>query len=124
MNISPGQMDFGDLRTVIIGLSAVAALLTYLCVSVGLRHRDARRERREDLARERKFREQWQPTVLDISCIAPKIDLLRRDYLAAIHSQSRYARYRSRNIVSVRDAIWRLSYFRSVDPARPPAQRK
>src|ERR1051326_8355431 len=98
MNISPGQMDFGDLRTVVLGLSAVAVLLTYLCVRVGFRHRDARRERREDLARERKFREQWQPTVLDISIISPKIDHLRRDYLAAVHSQSRYARYRSRLI--------------------------
>jgi hypothetical protein len=68
-------MDFGDLRTVVLGLSAVAVLLTYLCVRVGFRHRDARRERREDLARERKFREQWQPTVLDISIISRRLTI-------------------------------------------------
>ena len=105
------------MKTFVLGLSAVAVLLTYLYVSVGLRHRDAWRRHREDLARGREFRAQWQATVLDISSISPKLDHLRRDYLAAVHSQSRYARYHTRLIGSVRKALLRLPYFRSVDPA-------
>src|SRR5438309_9618308 len=106
-------------RTVILQLSALAVLITYLCVSACLRHREAWRQRREDLASERAFRKHWQPTALDSSSISQQVEQLRRDYLAAVHSRPRQAGYRSRLIGSVRDAILRLSYFRNLRRERP-----
>jgi hypothetical protein len=102
---------------VILELNVLALLISYLCRSILLRHREAWRQRREEMARARAFREDWQPTVLDISSISPQIEKLRHDYLAAVHSRPRPAGYRSRLIASVRTTILRLPYFRDLRAA-------
>jgi hypothetical protein len=102
---------------VILELSVLTLLVSYLCRRSYLRHREAWRQRRENLARARAFREDWQPTVLDIASISPQIEKLRRDYLAAVHSHPRPAGYRSRLIASVRTTILHLPYFRDLKAA-------
>jgi hypothetical protein len=102
---------------VILEVGVLALLASYLCGRSYLRHREAWRQRREDKARERVFREDWQPTVLDTASISPQIEKLRHDYLAAVHSRPRPAGYRSRLIASVRTAMLRLPYFRNLRAA-------
>jgi len=99
---------------VIFQLSVLSVLVAYLCVSVWLRHREAWRQRRAALARERQFRRQWQPTALDSLSISRQIQRLRQDYIAPVHSRPRHAGYRSRLIGAVRDAILRTPYFRNA----------
>jgi hypothetical protein len=96
---------------VILELGVLALLASYLCGRSYLRHREAWRQRREDKARERVFREDWQPTVLDTASIAPQIEKLRRDYVAAVHSRPPPAGFHSRLIASVRTTIKQLPYF-------------
>jgi hypothetical protein len=103
--------------TTILELSVLALLASYLCRRGYLRHRGAWQQHREDTARERVFREDWQPTVLDTASIAPQIEKLRHDYVAAVHSRPRPAGYRSRLIASARTAIQRLPYIRTLRAA-------
>ena len=96
----------------ILELSALAFLVGYLYRGFCLRHRVWQRYR-EDMAREKAFREKWRPTVLDTSSISPRIEQLRHDYVAALHSRPHYARL----IALVRDTILRLPYFRKLREA-------
>ena len=95
---------------VILELGVLALLASYLCGRVYLRHR-------EDMARQRAFKEDWQPTVLDVASISPQIEKLRHDYLSAAHSRARPTGYRSRLIASVRTTILRLPYFKDLGAA-------
>jgi len=101
-------------KQVIFQLSVLAVLVAYLCVSVWLRHREAWRQRRAGLEREREFRRQWPPTALDSSSISRQIQRLRQDYVAPVQSRPRHADYRSRLIGAVRDSILRTAYFRNA----------
>jgi hypothetical protein len=102
---------------VILELGVLALLASYLCGRSYLRHREAWRQRREDMARKRAFKEDWQPTVLDVASISPQIEKLRHDYLSAAHSRARPTGYRSRLIASVRTTILRLPYFKDLGAA-------
>jgi|ERR1035441_8015843 hypothetical protein len=95
----------------ILELSVLTLLVSYLCRRSYIRHRQAWRRHRQAMARERVFREDWQPTVLDTASIAPQIEKLRRDYVAAVHSRPRPAGFHSRLIASVRTTIKQLPYF-------------
>src|SRR6266404_2232438 len=101
-------------KQVIFQLSVLAVLVAYLCVSVWQRHREAWRQRRAALTREREFRRRWQPTALDSSSLSRKILRLRQDYVAPVHSRPHHAGYRSRLIGAVRDAILQTPYFRNA----------
>lgn len=86
-------------------LIVLAALVAYLCVSVGKRLRAEEARRRE---RERQF----PGTAFDVSAIAPQINRLRQDHLAAVHSHPRHARYRTAMVAAVRRLVTSLAYFR------------
>lgn len=118
-------METAVSRTFIIELTALAVLAGFLCVSVYLRRRETRRQRREDLARARDFRRRWRPTALDTSSIQRQIDNVRRDYTVPVHYQARHAGYRSRLISLIQSAISQLSYFQSAgNRSRDPNEQE
>ncbi|HXR06783.1 MAG TPA: hypothetical protein VN765_05605 [Candidatus Acidoferrum sp.] len=86
-------------------LIALAALIAYLCMSVGQRLRAEEARRRE---RER----QVPGTAFDASAIASQIGRLRQDHLAAVHSHPQHARCRTAMIATVRRLVTNLAYFR------------
>jgi hypothetical protein len=89
----------------IFRLIASAALIAFLCVSVGqrLRAQEARRREREL---------QFPGTAFDASTIAPQIRRLRQDHLAAVHSHPQHARCRTAMFAAVRRLVMDLPYFR------------
>jgi hypothetical protein len=93
------------LHSLTFWLIALAVLITYLCVSVGLRLRaeEARRRARESQSPGRAF---------DVSAIAPQIRRVRHDYLEAAHCRSRYDFYRVGLLAAARRIVTCLSYFR------------
>jgi hypothetical protein len=86
-------------------LIVLAALMAYLCVSVGKRLRAEEARRRE---RERQF----PGTAFDASAIAPQIRRLRQDYRAAVHPHPQPTRCRTAMIAAVRRLVTNLAYFR------------
>jgi hypothetical protein len=86
-------------------LGVLAALVACLCVSVGRRHR-AEEARRRERAR------QSPGTAFDVSAIAPRIQQLRQDYLAAPRSQPGHLCGRNGLLAVVRRWVANLSYFR------------
>jgi len=108
------RMETDISRTVIAELGALVVLVGYLAVSVCLRHRERWRQQREDSARAREFRRHWRPTALNVSSVQGRVDDVRRDFAVPAHYQARHAGYRIRLISSIRGAISRLPFFRSV----------
>jgi hypothetical protein len=101
-------------------LIVLAMLIAYLCFSI------EKRRRAEDarwLAREKEERARWQirmehtPGVsFDVSAIAPQIQRLRQDHLAALHTRPHEAFYRRGLIAAVGQMVTRLAYFHRVRP--------
>jgi hypothetical protein len=109
--------------SIIFPLIVVAVLFTYLHFSIEKRFRadEARR-----LARERDYlcsrieqrlradeaRKSLPPGAgLDVAAIAPQIQRLRRDHLAALHIRPHQVFYRRSLVAVVRQAVTGLSFF-------------
>lgn len=86
-------------------LGVLAVLIAYLCVSVGLRLR-------AQAARRREHESQSPGEAFDVSAIAPKIQQIRQDYVAAVRSHRPHPYYRTGLIAAVRRLVANLSYFR------------
>jgi hypothetical protein len=86
-------------------LVVLAALVAYLCWSVGLR-------RREQEARRRDREKQWQGTGFDVSAIAPQIQRVRQAHLGAVPPQPHRASYHRRLVAVVGRLMGGFSYFR------------
>jgi hypothetical protein len=96
-------------------LIVLAMLIAYLCFSIEKRRRA---EETKWLAREREEQERRQAhwnqsagAASDVSAMAPMIQRLRRDHLAALHTRPHEAFYRRGLIAAVRQMVTRLSYF-------------
>ena len=86
-------------------LIATALVIAYLCVTVWLRHlaRKIRQRRAET--------KEPPGTAFDTSVIAPQLERVRRDYLAAAHPRSSHAFYRTALVAAARRMVASLSYF-------------
>ena len=94
------------LESVTFWLSAAAVLVAYLCVSVGLRWRREEAERRS--------RESHEPgKAVNVAAIAPQIQRVRQNPLAALHAQPRHDSCRTRLLAAAKQVITRLSFFSS-----------
>ena len=92
-----------------IWLGILVALSAYLSVSIGRRvHAEEARQR----ARER----QSPGTAFDVSAIAPQIQRLRQDYLAASRPRQHFDLYRASLIAAARRVVTELPYFRDAKP--------
>jgi hypothetical protein len=89
-------------------LIVLAVLIAYLCVSVGLRLR-------AEEARRRASEEQFMGTAFKVSAIAPQIQQLRRDHLAA-RSRPPHSFHRTGLMAAARRMVTSLSYFRRARP--------
>ena len=85
-------------------LIALALLSVYLCVSVGLRLRS-------EAARQRTGETQPPGTAFDVSAIAPQIQKLREDHLAAMRSRPHRSHYRAKLVAAARQVVTALAYF-------------
>ena len=83
-------------------------LLSVAGLFAGYLHWQHRRRIRQRLTAER----QWTGRALDASRVAPRIQQLREDYLAGLHSCSRDWAYRRALIASARRALAWLAFFR------------
>jgi hypothetical protein len=104
------MIDYVTLR-----LTVLALLLAYLCFSIEKRRRaeDARwlaREREEQERRQTRL-EHAPGAALDVSAIAPQIQRLRQDHLAALTIRPHQAFYRRGLIAVVRQVVTGLSFF-------------
>lgn len=86
-------------------LCVLVGLVAYLCVSVELRWR-------AEEARRRSHEKVLPGTSFDVSTIAPQIQRLRRDPVAALHSQPHPASQRIGLIAAAQQMVTGLSYFR------------
>ncbi|MGA2543684.1 MAG: hypothetical protein ABSG78_19220 [Verrucomicrobiota bacterium] len=88
---------------IIVGLAAVAVLLSYLC----LKHRQRKHSRsgRDEPA-------EWTGKGMDVTALKPAIEGVRRDYLAGRHS-ARGIFCRRSLIRLARRTIARMAYFHS-----------
>ena len=86
-------------------LIVLAVLLTYLCLSVGLRHR-------AEEARRRAYERQHPGKAFDTSAIEPLIRRVRQDYAAFAHRRSLHAFYRAGLLATAPRMITSLAYFR------------
>jgi len=86
-------------------LIVLAVLIAYLCVSVGFRLC-------AEEARRRASEEQFTGTAFNVSVIAPQIQQLRQDHLAAARSRPRHFFYRTGLMAAARRMVTSLSYFR------------
>jgi len=92
------------LESVTFWLSAAAVLVAYLCVSVGLRWRREEAERRS--------RESHEPgKAFNVAAIAPRIQRVRQNPLAALHAQPRHDCCRTRLLAAARQMITHLAFF-------------
>jgi len=89
-------------------LILLTVLIAYLCVSMGLRLR-------AEEARRRASEEQFTGTAFNVSVIAPLIQQLRRDHLAA-RSRPPHSFYRTGLMAAARRMVTSLSYFRRGRP--------
>jgi hypothetical protein len=101
-------------------LIVLAMLIAYLCFSIEKRRRA---EEARWLAREREEQERWQARLehtpgaaFDVSAIAPQIQRLRENHLAALHSRPHETFYRRGLVAAVRQMVTSLSYFHRVRP--------
>ena len=85
-------------------LGILIVLIAYLCMSVG-------RRLLAEKAKQWGHEEQLPPTVFDASAIAPQIQRIRQDYVAALHSQPHRTSYRIGLIASTRRLVAGLPYF-------------
>src|SRR5262245_51689887 len=95
----------------IIIMSAAAGLTLDLCLRV-------RRRRRREFEEQLKLRErEWRGRVIDVSGIAPRLEHLRHDYVAEVHSRKASQGFHESLLAKARKVISRLSYFthRHVD---------
>ena len=89
-------------------LIVLAVLIAYLCVSIGVRLRAEETGRRAS-------EEQSAGTAFKVSAIAPQIQQLRQDHLAA-SSRPRHSFYRTGLMAAARRMVTSLSYFRRAGP--------
>ncbi|HEV7926182.1 MAG TPA: hypothetical protein VGR14_12545 [Verrucomicrobiae bacterium] len=96
-------------------LIVLAMLIAYLWFSIE-RRRFA--EEARCLAREKEERERWQAEMkytpgvsFDVSAIAPQIQKLREDHLAALHHQPHETYYRRGLIAAFRQTVKDLAFF-------------
>jgi hypothetical protein len=101
-------------------LIVLAMLITYLCFSI---ERRRRQEEARWLARQKEEREKWLARLehtpgisFDVSTIAPQIQRLRQDHLAALHTRPHETFYRRGLIATVREMVTSLPYFHRVRP--------
>jgi hypothetical protein len=99
-------------------LIVLAALLAYLLYSIGRR---GRAEDAEWLACEREAQEERQARWRELpegaspfSAIAPQIERVRHDYVAALHSRPHDGFYRRAMVAAFRQAVTRLSFFQDA----------
>jgi len=90
-------------------LIVLAVLIAYLCVSVGLRL--CREE-----ARRRASEANFTGTAFKVSEIAPQIQQLRQNHLAAARSRPRDSFYRTGLMAAARRMITSFSYFQRARP--------
>lgn len=85
-------------------LSIVAGLVAYLCVSVGLRRRREKAERR--------CREPHLPgKAFDVSVVAPQIRQVRQDPLRVLQARGHPSPYRTQLLTAARCIIAGLPFF-------------
>lgn len=101
-------------------LIVLAVLIAYLCLSIVMRWRA---EEKRWLAHMKEERARWQARLgytpgvsFDVSAIAPHIQRLREDHLAALLTRPHEAYYRRGLIAAVRQMITSLGYFHRVRP--------
>jgi hypothetical protein len=94
------------------GLVVLAVLITYLCLSVGLRHFSVWLRLRPEESRRRASERQYVGRAFDASTIAPQIQKVRQNYSVSAHQRSRSASFRAGLFAAVRKMITSLSYFR------------
>jgi hypothetical protein len=92
-------------------LIVLALLVSYLLVSVERRHCAEEAREKEERAR-RVARMGHSPgAAFDVSAIAPRIERLRQNHLAAQHPRPHHAFYRKGLIAAVRQMVTSLPYF-------------
>src|SRR5262245_1234154 len=55
----------------------------------------------------------WVGSALEVNLIAPRVQEVRRDYVAAVHHPSHHTSHRAAWIRTARHVLARLGYFRS-----------
>ncbi|MCX6922662.1 MAG: hypothetical protein NT154_05520, partial [Verrucomicrobia bacterium] len=55
-------------------------------------------------------------TAFDVSAIAPQIQRLRQDHLAAVHSHQHSSSYKAKLVAAARRVVTALSYFHHSGP--------
>ena len=92
----------------ILEFGLLAALVTYLVLSIARRHlaEAMKREARE---------EEWQPRTFDTSSISRQIELLRSDYVTAIRRRPPESGWRGRLLACAKQAVNRSSYFQRAN---------
>jgi hypothetical protein len=100
-------------------LIVLAILVAYLWFSIGKRRRteDEIWQAQERDKYKRQARRVPAPGVaFDVSSIAPQIQQLRRDHLAALQARPHETFYRRALVAAVRQMVTDLSYFHRVRP--------
>jgi hypothetical protein len=99
-----------------LGLIVLAMLIAYLCFSVEKR-RCAEEAKWLAQREERISRAQHIPGLsFDASAIAPQIQRLRQDHLAALHPRPHETYYRRGLIAAFRQMVTSLAYFHREGP--------
>src|SRR5947208_1962647 len=86
--------------------SVLVVLIVYLCLSVGLRWL------REERACARGERHYPPGNAFEVSTLSPRVQRVRQDHVAALHSRSQPAFHRPRLIDAARRMVTSFSYFR------------
>jgi hypothetical protein len=101
-------------------LIVLAMLIAYLCFSM---ERRRRAEEASWLVREREERERRLAELkhtsgvsFDVSAIAPQIQRLRQNHLAALHHRPHEAYYRRGMLAAFRQTVTNLAYFHHEGP--------
>jgi len=89
-------------------LGVLTVLLAYLCVSVRLRRKAARRA---EQARLRAIAQEHPPRAFDASAIAPQIERVRQDYAASARKRFRPSHYHAEFFAAARRLVTALAYF-------------
>jgi len=87
-------------------MAALALLGSYLVAK--------RRQRARERARQPRDESRMTGTAFDAGAVWPRIQLLRKDYVAQIHSRPRATSRRELVLASFRNAVRQLSYFRNA----------
>ena len=104
----------------LVCLIVLALLSAYLCFSIEKRRRA---EEAKWLAQENERRAKWQAQLAEmfgadsvVAAIAPTIQRLRQNHLAALQTRPHEAYYRRGLIAAVRQMVTNLPYFHRVRP--------